>query len=266
MLNTWPNRLAVRLGRQQIGLDHVVDEAEIPRLLAVAEDHRLPLGERRRDEARNHGRVLRAGILPRPEDVEVAEHHRLDPERCGRTSGGTARRPASTPRRANSGSGDMVSTFGSIGVSPYAEETRRRPPGHAQARAASSTRRVPVALASWLGTGAGQRPGHRRERGLVEDHFPTVGGRRSVAVEDAALDHLDVIRQIRQVLPPTRREVVEHADRPPREQRARERRTDESRPASHQHVTSHGLFSPPAAPDGIAGVRRRSPRQASSPR
>ena len=111
-----------RLGRQQVGLDDVVDVAKVARLLAVAEDHRLALGERGRDEPRDHGGVLRGGILPRSEDVEVAEHHRLDPHGAGIhltvELAGQLRDRVGRQRRA----ADIVSTLGSTGVSPYADE------------------------------------------------------------------------------------------------------------------------------------------------
>ena len=61
------------VGGQQVGLDGVAHVAEIARLPPVAVDHRLPAGEHGRDEQRDHGRVGAVGVLPRPENVEVAQ-------------------------------------------------------------------------------------------------------------------------------------------------------------------------------------------------
>src|SRR5262249_28894955 len=54
-------------------VDRVVDVGEVPRLLAVAEDYGRLVAERRGDESRDDGRVLRERILPRTENVEVAD-------------------------------------------------------------------------------------------------------------------------------------------------------------------------------------------------
>jgi hypothetical protein len=66
-----------RLGGPAVGVHDVVDVGEVARLVAVAVDlERLP-GECPQDEARDHRRVLRGRVLPRAEDVEVAQAHRL---------------------------------------------------------------------------------------------------------------------------------------------------------------------------------------------
>ena len=66
-----------RVGGQQVAVDDVVDVREVARLLAVAEDRRPPAGQHFGDELRDHGRVLALRILPRAEDVEVADRHRF---------------------------------------------------------------------------------------------------------------------------------------------------------------------------------------------
>src|SRR5207245_2685714 len=68
-----------RRHREQVSLHHVVDVGEVARLLAVAVHLERLARERLGEEARDHGRVLRLRVLPRPEDVEVAQAHRLEP-------------------------------------------------------------------------------------------------------------------------------------------------------------------------------------------
>lgn len=63
----------LRVGGGQIRFHHVVHICEIPRLLPVAEDrHRFP-SHGKLDELWDHRRVLRGRILPRAEDIEVAQ-------------------------------------------------------------------------------------------------------------------------------------------------------------------------------------------------
>jgi hypothetical protein len=78
MLNTPPEPRAPRRRGRQVRLDDVVDVAEVARLRAVAEDARLLSGQRRGDELRDHGRVLRLRILARAEHVEVAQADGLE--------------------------------------------------------------------------------------------------------------------------------------------------------------------------------------------
>src|SRR5438046_1679434 len=63
----------VRVGGQDVGLDHVLDLGEVARLRAVTVDLHGPAFERGQNELRNDGRVLRRRVLTRPEDVEVAQ-------------------------------------------------------------------------------------------------------------------------------------------------------------------------------------------------
>ena len=67
------------------GIDRVAHEGEVARLAAVAVDGRGSLLRRGLDEERHDGRVLGAGRLPRPEDVEEAKRHRL--QTVGRIEG-----------------------------------------------------------------------------------------------------------------------------------------------------------------------------------
>src|SRR5881628_4200693 len=67
-----------RAGGEQVRVHHVRDVDEVAGLTPVAVDRgRLPR-ERRGDEARHHGGVLRLRILARAEDVEVAQDDRLE--------------------------------------------------------------------------------------------------------------------------------------------------------------------------------------------
>ena len=76
-LSMWPRRPAASAARE-VRVDDVRDVREVARLLAVAVDRdRLARGDRR-DEARHDGGVLRGRVLPRPEDVEVAQRDRLE--------------------------------------------------------------------------------------------------------------------------------------------------------------------------------------------
>src|SRR5262245_2901225 len=60
-------------GRAKVRVDHVRDEREIARLLAVAIYHRRNAREQGRDEFRYHAGIRRRGVLTRPEDVEIAQ-------------------------------------------------------------------------------------------------------------------------------------------------------------------------------------------------
>src|SRR5262245_40658797 len=62
-----------RFSRAQVRVDHVRDVREIARLLAVAINHRRNAREQGRDEFRDHAGIRRRRVLPRPEDVEIAQ-------------------------------------------------------------------------------------------------------------------------------------------------------------------------------------------------
>src|SRR5204863_9692091 len=66
-----------RPGRQEIGLDDVVDVREVTGLVAVAVDLERTATQPPEDEPWDHRRVLGFRILPRPEDGEVAQTDRL---------------------------------------------------------------------------------------------------------------------------------------------------------------------------------------------
>src|SRR5258707_1484246 len=70
--------LSGRLRRQEVGRDRVVDEAEVPGLLAVAEHGDGLPGEGCVDELRNGGGVRSLGTLAGPANVEITKMHRLD--------------------------------------------------------------------------------------------------------------------------------------------------------------------------------------------
>ena len=97
-------RRALGIRREQIRADGVLHEGEVARLLAIAEDRGALSGESRADEARNHRCVLALRILPRPEDVEVAQARRSRGGTSACRGGSRARRRASGARRARADS------------------------------------------------------------------------------------------------------------------------------------------------------------------
>ena len=72
-------RVAAGGGGQQVGLDRVVDVAEVARRLAVAVDRDRRVGEQRGDPLRDHGRVRAVRVLALAEHVEVAQADRREP-------------------------------------------------------------------------------------------------------------------------------------------------------------------------------------------
>ena len=70
--------------RQQVGLHRVVDEAEVAAGFAVSVDANALAAQHRRGPLRNHGGIGAIGILPRSEDVEVAQPDRLQPVAPGK--------------------------------------------------------------------------------------------------------------------------------------------------------------------------------------
>ena len=76
-LITSPARLR-RVAGAQHAVDDVGDVGEVARLLAVAVDRRLLAVEQRREKSEMTPEYGRSGILARPEDVEVADRHRLE--------------------------------------------------------------------------------------------------------------------------------------------------------------------------------------------
>ena len=65
------------LRRQQVGGHDIVDIEEVARLATVAEDERGFAARQARHELGNDRGVVAVGILPRPEHIEVAQHHGL---------------------------------------------------------------------------------------------------------------------------------------------------------------------------------------------
>src|SRR5437660_1498443 len=71
-----------RLTGEEICLHDIRDEGEVARLPAVAEDHRRGAAQGGGNEQRHDGSVMRVEILTRSENVEVAQHDRLEPMRA----------------------------------------------------------------------------------------------------------------------------------------------------------------------------------------
>src|SRR2546430_17399457 len=67
-----------RAGGEQVRVYHVRDIHEIAGLAPIAVDRGRLTRERRGDEPRHHGGVLRLRVLTRAEHVEIAEHHGLE--------------------------------------------------------------------------------------------------------------------------------------------------------------------------------------------
>ena len=143
-----------RVGRQQVAMHDVGHIREVARLPAVAIDRRLPAGQHGRDEQRNHGRVLAVRILPRAEDVEVADRHGLETVRGRERPGSNTRPPAWRRHRAKSGRADRSrASTTSAGrhrrcSKPHKPVAARRPGG--PGRAAFS---VPVTQAALVSSG-----------------------------------------------------------------------------------------------------------------
>jgi len=68
--------------REQVGLDHVLDMAEVPAGLAVPEDDARVAARERGDPPGDHRRVGAPRVLARAEDVEVAQADGLDAVRA----------------------------------------------------------------------------------------------------------------------------------------------------------------------------------------
>ena len=136
--------------------------------------------------------------------------------------------------------------------------TRRTP----ASLAASRTLSVPVTFTSLELSGSWIERGHRRQRGLVEDDVAALDGREhTLEAAEVALHDLDVLRDVEQVAPVARREVVEDADIVAAlEQRVDQMRPDEPGAAGDEHPR-HGPPSRRSAPSAPG----RGPLPASSP-
>src|SRR5882672_6135825 len=72
---------------QQIGLDYIFNETEIAAGFTVTVNFNRPLLEQRRDPAWNHGSVRAGRILPRTENIEVAQTNAGQTERARENAG-----------------------------------------------------------------------------------------------------------------------------------------------------------------------------------
>ncbi len=57
----------------QVGRHHVVDEGKVPGLFTIPVDGRRLVLLKRADKKRDHGRVVRLGVLAGTEHVEIPE-------------------------------------------------------------------------------------------------------------------------------------------------------------------------------------------------
>src|SRR5205814_9693996 len=64
-----------RVTSQKVRLDSVLHVGKVPRLLAISEDDWRRVFQERRAELRKHAGIRRAGILPRPKDIEITQRH-----------------------------------------------------------------------------------------------------------------------------------------------------------------------------------------------
>ena len=63
----------IAVAGQDVGIDHIPDEGEVPRLLAIVVDDGRPVIERCPDEQGDDRGVLGIRVLPRSVDIEVPE-------------------------------------------------------------------------------------------------------------------------------------------------------------------------------------------------
>ena len=179
MLNTSPDTPGVSIG-EQVPLHDVVDVREVARLLAVAVDlERLAL-ERQLEEARDDRRVLRLRVLARPEDVEVAQAHRLEAVEPREDAAVVLRRELRDRVRR-----DRVASAASR---PWAASGRRRRPttttrtrraGPSPRGRPSAGSSVPPTLTSLRAHRVVDRARHRAQRRLVEDAVDARDGARA---------------------------------------------------------------------------------------
>lgn len=71
------SRRILRSACQEVCPDDVIDEDEVPRLVAVTIDGWLSAAKEGSDEFRDDGGVFRSGVLPWSEHVEVAQGDRV---------------------------------------------------------------------------------------------------------------------------------------------------------------------------------------------
>src|ERR687891_1305812 len=220
----------------QVRRDDVVDVREVTRLLPVVEDrHRLAGGDRR-DEERDDRRVLRAGILARSEDVEVAQDDRLERVVHAREAdavalGGELRDPVRRDRIRRH-------RLAQRQLRPVPVDRRgRREDDPADALVARGEQHVERALDVDRARRERilDRARNRSEGAEVEDELDaSYRVMHALVAPELPLDELDVPVQPREVRAVASREVVEHAHVVAAgEQRAYEVRAEEARsPAS----------------------------------
>ena len=248
-------------------MHHVGHEREIARLQAVAVDHRTLPAEHGRDEQRNDGRVGAVGVLPRSEDVEVADADRLETiggrEGLAIILGGQLGGPVGRDGGRQIGLAFAAGRLVAVGAArsgvnqpPHACPTR----GIQQGDRAGDARGIGIQRRFDAARHAGQGR-------LVEDAvdpFDRLG--HGLRIDQIALDELDPIAEGVHVREVARAEVIQHADviSPP-DQCLGDMRADESRPAGNQKCT-HSFSSCFAsgvrlAADGTSVIRLFSRRR-----
>ena len=60
-------------------MNHIVNVGEVPALLAVSKNRSLLSGQHPAAENSQHSRIMRCRVLVGSKDIEVAQHHRLQP-------------------------------------------------------------------------------------------------------------------------------------------------------------------------------------------
>ncbi len=246
--------LGPALARLEVRVHDVVDEGEVARLLPVAVNRRRSVGEEPGHEDRDHRRVVGGGVLLWPEDVEIAQRHRVEPIERAEHAAVVLPHPLLHGIRRQRRCRHVLALGELVRVS-----VGGRGGGVHDALGARVPRRDEnVQRAADVDLVRGERvvhtPLHRGERRLMEHEISALGGpadRRQVG--DAALHHLDAIAHALQVLALAGREVVEHDDRVAApHQGLDEVRADEPRAARDQDLH---LASLPCKADALRGAR-----------
>ena len=197
------------------------------------------------------GGVLGGRVLARTEDVEVAEHDRLDAVELAQRVDVVLAPRACSRRTATAG---PAAWSRGRAASPGCRRSDDEPGEHDPAHAVAGRGEHDLDRAVHVGVvgrpRVDDRAGDRRDRGLVEDHLAARGRpieRRRV--EDAALDQRDPIRTGSRRQREPGRQVVDHRDLvAAREEGADEVVTDEPGAAGDENPHSQFLMPVPRYP------------------
>lgn len=225
---------------KEIGVNRVVDIAEVPRLLAVAVHNRSPALKEGEDEPGDDGGVMRKRVLPWAEDVEVAKRHRFEAvdlmKRAAVALGGQLCHRVGTDRQRR-----HVLALRQLGVRAVGRRRRREddPPhplvacGEQDVQGADHVRGI-------TGQRVLDRAGYRGESGLMEDEVATANRVvHALVALDVTFDELDVVEQPGEVFAVASGEVVKDAHTVAIRKQARDQaRPDEAGTAGYERLLS----------------------------